>query len=266
MPFNVIQFVTMILITTVLGITFSNHASATDFQIPSLSRCLTGMDPSNTNDPRVYNIYSDFYYEFEDKRDYAAMAVTKMVEQFSSELSECRVFSQAINRETITCDRVSGSNICRIPSDAGEFIIVKDYVDSTNIILTEYSNDYQNLPDVNANNEQQTLWLPQPELCYDDVLDGLWDSQSYAIDASNYTYFGDLRYVMARSTRDLVRQLSQQSLSCSYQTQGHQASQMACYYRVNKPSICSIRSTDGGYFVYVTDKNNTIHAVFNRWD
>jgi hypothetical protein len=255
------------LLVTILIITnFPNNVKAADFNIPSLSRCLSDMSASNTKDPKIYNIFSDFYYEFEDKRDYAAMAVTKMVEQFSASHSNCQAFTQPMNRETIKCDNFSGSDVCRVPSDAGEFIVIKDYVDSTNIILTEYSNDYQALPTLKPANDLQTLWLPKPELCYSDLLEGLWDSQSYAIDTSDYTNFGDLRYVMARSSRDLVKSISQSSSTCSYQTQAHEASKMQCFVRNNKPSICSIASTGAGYFVYVTDKNNTVHAVFNRWD
>lgn len=244
----------------------SNLAFSADYNIPSLSRCLNDMQAANSNDSKVYNIYSDFYYEYSDKRDYAAAAVNKMAKQFSAETSACRQFSQPMNRETITCEKFAGSDVCIVPSDAGEFIVVKDYVDSTNIILTEYANDYTQFPRVKAVNDSQLLWMPKPEICYDGLLSGLWDGQAHSLDAKDYTRFGDLRYVMARTSRDLVKQISLTDASCQYQTLDHLASDTQCLNRSNKPSICGLPTTGGGYFVFVTDKDNQVHLVFNRWD
>lgn len=257
-PLHLFFLITTYLLTTTV--------TAADFNIPSLSRCANDMAASNTKDSKVYNIYSDFYYEFEDKRDYAAMALTKMTQQFSNENSSCQTFTQPMNRETIKCHQFSGSDVCIVPSDAGEFIVVKDFVDSTNIILTHYGKDYKKFPDVDNINDQETLWLPMPQLCYDTLLEGSNDSQSYLVDAKPYLRFGDFRYIMARSNRDLVKGLAANNSSCNYQTSNHLASNMQCLKRHKKPSICSISTTGGGYFVYVTDDDNTVHLIFNRWD
>ncbi len=251
---------------SILAFSISNFALSADFDIPSLSRCANDMVASNTNDTKTYNIFSDFYYEFEDKRDYAAMALSKMTEQFSAENSACRSFTQPMNRETIQCEKFAGSDVCIVPSDAGEFIVVKDFVDSTNIILTHYDKDYKKFPAIDSINDQESLWLPMPELCYDTLLDGLWDSQSYQVDAKPYLRFGDFRYIMARSNRDLLKNLSANNASCAYQTTNHLASTMHCLKRNKKPSICSVSTTGGGYFIYVTDEDNSVHMIFNRWD
>ncbi|MCO7227502.1 hypothetical protein [Pleionea sp. CnH1-48] len=244
----------------------SNAVFAADFSVPSLSRCLDDMKASNTQDAKVYNLYTDFYYEMEDKRDYAVEAVNQMAKLFAPENSECRQFSQPMNRETVTCEKIGGSDVCIIPSDAGEFVVVKDYVDSTNIVLTEYDNDYRRFPRIKAANDQASLWLPKPELCYSDLLANIFDSQSYMLDASSYTNFGDFRYVLARTTRDLVKSIETDTNECRYETSAHEAGKTQCLYRRNKPSICGITTTGGGYFIYVTDADKSVHLIFNRWD
>ncbi|WP_196139226.1 hypothetical protein [Aliikangiella sp. G2MR2-5] len=244
----------------------SGLSMAADFSVPSLSRCLTDMQTANTKDARVYNIYSDFYYEYEDKRDFAVAALAEMTKLFAPANSSCNQFSQPMNRETITCKKIAGSDVCIVPSDAGEFILVKDYVDSTNIILTEYDGDYSKFPEIDTNNDNESLWVPMPEMCYDGILNGLWDSQSYLLDAKSYRRFGDLRYVMARTSRDLVKGLSQSDNTCQYETAAHLAAGMQCFARNNKPTICGLPTTGAGYFIFVTDADNTMHLVFNRWD
>ncbi|WP_144393944.1 hypothetical protein [Pleionea sediminis] len=239
---------------------------AADFHVPTVSRCLADMSQSNTKDSKVYNIYSDFYYEYSDKRDYAIRAIQEVTQKFSAEDSSCQGFTQPMNRETVQCYKFSGSEVCTVPSDAGEFIVVKDYVDSTNVILTEYSNDYTDFPEINSANDFESLWLPQPELCYTDLLAPIYDSQAHSLNASAFVNFSDFRYVLARSNRDLVKNISENVSSCEYATMDIPAHEMTCISRPNKPAICSVGATGGGYFIYVTDADNTIHMIFNRWD
>ncbi|GLS24352.1 hypothetical protein [Marinibactrum halimedae] len=266
-------FRTLCGVTAAFAISASGLVGAADFSVPSLSRCLDDMGSSNTSDPKVFNLnVDDIYYDAEDVRDFAVQAVVNMTENFASEGSECRTFSQPMNRETVTCEEIGGVDACIIPSDAGEFIVVRDYVDSANIVLTEYDSDYRYFPKIDAKNDQESLWLPNPSSCYSELLEGLVeseyfsDSQAYSVDVSNYTYFDDFRYVLARSTRDVVGNVAAQNEACHVVTEAHPATEAECLYREGKPSLCGITSTDSGFFVYISDAETQMHVLFNRWD
>lgn len=244
----------------------SQWLNAADFNVPTVSRCLADLAPSNTENEKVYNIHSDFYYEYEDKRAFAVKAISELARQYSTSNSECQSFTQPMNRTTVQCQQLAGSDVCIVPSDAGEFIVVKDYVDSTQIVLTEYSDDYSALPTVNNENDYASLYLPQPELCYSDLLKPIYDSQAHQTDARWYKSFSDLRFVFARSNRDLIKSLAEENTTCDFQTAEFPAHQMQCIVRNNKPGICGMPATGGGYFIYVTDSDFKVHMLFNRWD
>ncbi|NVJ59403.1 MAG: hypothetical protein HWE27_03385 [Gammaproteobacteria bacterium] len=253
-------------ISTLVLLLVAINGIAADFNVPTVSRCLADLEESNTNDSKVYNIYSDFYYEYDDKRDYAIAAIKKLAKTYSSQSSSCASFTQPMNRSTVKCEKVAGSDVCIIPSDAGEFIVVKDYVDSTNVVLVEYSDQYSEYPTINSENDFENLWLPQPDLCYEGLLKPIYDSQAHENNSELFKEFDDLRFLLARSNRDLVKRLAESSYSCSYQTFAVATKEMECLQRDNKPTICGVRSTNGGYFVYITDADFDVHMVFNRWD
>ncbi|WP_444884328.1 hypothetical protein [Microbulbifer sp. PSTR4-B] len=234
----------------------------TTFDLPNFSQCSEAATQSNTNDREVYRIFSDFYYEIEDKREYAVTAVKNWAKNFAS---SCITSTTQITLDDVQCDDfIGGAPVCRIESDEGDYVVVKDYVDSTNVVLSKH--DQQNWPAVHTSNDMDMLWMANPAKCYSDLLKSGVDSQAYYLDAYNYRYFGDYRFVLARTTRDLVQNLAGQSNQCAYETIGIEANKMECSETSGGTKICASRHTNAGYFVFVSDDNHGMHVVFNRWD
>ncbi|GAA5442401.1 hypothetical protein Misp06_00575 [Microbulbifer sp. NBRC 101763] len=237
------------------------QASAT-FELPNFSQCAKVATQSNTNDREVYRFFSDFYYEIEDKREYAITAVREWAEAYAP---GCLGSATPVTLEEIQCDNfVGGAPVCRIESDTGDYVISKDYVDSTNVVLSKH--DEQNWPQIHASKDMDMLWIAKPELCYSELLESGGDSQAYYLDAYNYRYFGDYRYVLARTTRDLVQNIAAQPGQCMYDTVGVEAYKMECSETSKGTKVCASRHTNGGFFVFVSDDNHGMHVIFNRWD
>ncbi|WP_444921715.1 hypothetical protein ACJJID_04815 [Microbulbifer sp. CnH-101-G] len=234
----------------------------TTFDLPNFSQCSEVATQSNTNDREVYRIFSDFYYEIEDKREYAITAVKDWAKNYAA---SCITSTTQITLDDVQCDEfVGGAPICRIESDEGDYVVVKDYVDSTNVVLSKH--DQQRWPGVHSSNDMDMLWVANPAQCYSDLLGSGWDSQAYYQDAYNYRYFGDYRFVLARTTRDLVQNLAGQSEQCAYETTGIEAYKMECAETSGGTKVCASRYTNAGYFVFVSDDNHGMHVIFNRWD
>ncbi|BBM03041.1 hypothetical protein [Microbulbifer sp. GL-2] len=234
----------------------------TIFQVPDFSQCSQVASPSNTNDREVYRIFSDFFYEIEDKREYAVTAVREWAERYAP---GCMDTTTQVTLDEIQCDSfVGGAPICRIEGDEGDYVISKDYVDSTNIILSKH--DQQTWPEIHASRDADILWIAKPELCYSELLESGGDSQAYYLDAYSYRFFGDYRYILARTTRDLVQNLATQPGQCSYDTDGIEAFKMECSETSKGTRVCASGDTNGGFFVFVSDDNHGMHVIFNRWD
>ncbi|WP_444894219.1 hypothetical protein ACJJIE_07945 [Microbulbifer sp. TRSA001] len=232
------------------------------FELPKFSQCSVAASASNTNDREVYRIFSDFYYEIEDSREYAVKAVQYWAESFAE---DCAGETTQVSLDMVQCDNfIGGAPVCRIESDEGDYVIVKDYVDSTNVVLSQH--DQQNWPGIHSSNDQETLWMARPELCYSELLEGGIDSQAYYLDAYNYRYFGDYRYVLARSSRDLVQTLDSQYSQCEYDASGIEAYKMQCSETSQGTKVCATAHTGAGYFVFVSDDHHGMHVIFNRWD
>ena len=244
---------------------FSAQADTNTFTVPVFSQCEASTAKSNTENHDVFQLHSEFYYQLEDKREYAIAAVKAWAKQFHSRDSNCVQKLVTISLEDVQCDtRINGAPVCAIESDSGDFIVAKDYVDSTNVVAVAHDN--QSWPAISASNDSDDLYMPNPEQCYSELLGTGGDSQAYYIDAYNYRYFGDYRFVMARTARDLVQNLSTKSASCSYATQAIAASDMHCNSTSNGTQYCTLSSTNSGYFVFVSDDNHGMHLIFNRWD
>ncbi len=243
--------------------TFANaQKPAPTVSVPVFSACQSDLAASNTQDPSTYFIFSDFYYELEDKRAYAVKALETMTQTFAADTT-CANDTVSISLNDIQCHNV-GYDICVVPSDKGDFIVSKDYVDSTNIVLAE--SGFSTLPKVRTRYDDTTLWLPDPALCYSDLLKNR-DSQAYGLDGMSYRHYQDLRYVLARTTRDLVSDTAETSNDCAYETQGIETSKMQCIeYNTFGSKICAMTATNGGYFQYITARDGAVHVLFNRWD
>ncbi|WP_444944171.1 hypothetical protein ACJJIK_03125 [Microbulbifer sp. ZKSA006] len=250
-------------LTAAIAITSIVPAQAEQtFELPKFSQCSAAASASNTNDREVYRIFSDFYYEIEDPREYAITAVQNWATSYAE---DCMDETTQISLDMVQCDTfIPGAAICRVESDEGDYVIVKDYVDSTNVVLSQH--DQQTWPEVYASKDQETLWMARPELCYSELLEGGGDSQAYYLDAYNYRYFGDYRYVLAKSSRDLVQTLESQNSQCEYDTSGIEAYKMQCSETSQGTQVCASGSTGAGYFVFVSDDNHGMHVIFNRWD
>ncbi|WDE09107.1 hypothetical protein SG34_030525 [Thalassomonas viridans] len=244
---------------------FSAQADTSTFTAPVFSQCETNTAGSNTENHDVFRLQSEFYYQIEDHREYAIAAVKAWAKKFHSKDSSCVQQQVEISLEDVQCDNsINGAPVCAIESDSGDFIVVKDYVDSTNVVAVAHDN--QSWPAISASNDSDDLYMPNPEQCYSDLLGTGGDSQAYYIDAYNYRYFGDYRFVMARTARDLVQNLSKRNASCSYRAQAIAASDMNCNSTSNGVQYCTLSSTNTGYFVFVSDDNHGMHLIFNRWE
>ena len=243
---------------------FSAQADTSTLTVPVFSQCEANTSNSNTENHDVYRLSSEFYYELEDKREYAIAAVKAWAKQFHRSDSNCVQQQVEIKLENVQCDNTNGVPVCAIESDSGDFIVVKDYVDSTNVVAVAHDN--QSWPAISASNDSDDLYMPNPTQCYSELLGTGGDSQAYYIDAYNYRYFGDYRFVMVKTARDLVQSISTQKTSCSYTTQAITASDMRCNSTSKGTQYCTLSSTNAGYFVFVSDDNHGMHLIFNRWD
>lgn len=248
----------------VASVFFQANASADTINVPVFSQCDTELTQSNTRNSQVYNVYSDFYYEYTDPKEYALAALTELTQQFAAEGSMCQQYAQA-SMDDIQCEvQIGGTSICTLESDTGDFVIVKDYVDGSNIVLSKHDNE--TWPAIHNSNDAEPLYVPNPGHCYDGLLQGGMDSQAYLVDASSYRYFGDFRYVLARTTRDTVREISNRNDYCYYRTTDEPASNMQCSMLTSGTQYCSLPNTNAGYFVFVTGADHSVHMIFNRWD
>ncbi|WP_281557937.1 hypothetical protein [Thalassomonas sp. RHCl1] len=244
---------------------FSAQAKADTFNVPVFSQCEASTLRSNTENHDVFQLRSEFFYEIEDEREYAITAVRAWAKQFHNRDSDCMQKQVAIKLEDVQCDtRINGAPVCAIESDSGDFIVAKDYVDSTNVVAVAHDN--QSWPAISAGNDSDYLYMPNPELCYSDLLGTGGDSQAYYIDAYDYRYFGDYRFLMARTARDLVQNLSARNASCDYSPQAIAASDMNCNSTSNGVQYCTLDGTNTGYFIFVSDDNHGMHLIFNRLD
>ncbi|MCL1126001.1 hypothetical protein [Shewanella surugensis] len=257
-------FIRRAFLPVVASVFFQANASADTIDVPVFSQCDTELTQSNTRDSQVYNLYSDFYYEYNDPREYALVALEKLTSQFAASNSICQQYTQA-SLDDIHCEaQIGGTEICSLESDTGDFVIVKDYVDASNIILSKHNDDIW--PAIHSENDNAPLYVPNPGSCYDGLLQGGMDSQAYLVDASSYRYFGDFRYVLARTTRDTVKEIANRNDYCYYQTTAESAANMQCSILSSGTQYCSLPNTNAGYFVFVTGEDHSMHLIFNRWD
>lgn len=238
------------------------QANSETVNIPSFEACAAELTQSNTKDAAAYYMYSDFYYEVEDKRLYAVKAVATLVENFGPGTA-CETQHITINLDDIKCHDL-GSEMCVVPSEGGHYIVSKDYVDGTNIILA--ADGYSTLPRKRKKYDNEMLYIPNPSACYMDLLH-YRDGQVHGVDGMPYRSFQDLRYVLARITRDIVTDLAEVSMDCEYETQAFEATKMECKkYNQYGSQICSLTATSAGYFQFVTEGQGGVHVLFNRWD
>ena len=238
------------------------QAQSTTVAIPSFEDCAGELSQSNTLDGAGYYMYSEFYYELEDKREYAVKAVETLVENFGAGTA-CETHQVTINLDDIQCHNLA-SEMCIVPSEGGSFIVSKDYVDGTNVVLA--ADGYSTLPRIRAQYDNEMLYIPSPSACYSDLLNNR-DGQVHGVDGMPYRYFQDLRYVLARSTRDIVSNLSESSNDCDSEIVEFEASKMECIeYNQYGSQVCALTATNGGYFQFVTESQGGVHVLFNRWD
>lgn len=257
-------FIRRAFLPVVASVIFQANAAADTIDVPVFSQCAAELTDSNTRDSKVYNIYSDFYYEYSDPREYAVAALGLLTHQFAATDSMCQQYVQA-ELEDIQCEtQIGGTDICTLVSDTGDFVIVKDYVDASNIILSQHHEDVW--PTIHNSNDAESLYMPNPGSCYDGLLQGGMDSQAYLVDASSYRYFGDFRYILARTTRDTVKEIANRNDYCYYQTTEEPAANMQCSTLSSGTQYCSLPNTNAGYFVFVTGVDHSVHMIFNRWD
>ena len=244
---------------------FSTQAEANMYTVPVFSQCEASTAKSNTENHDVFWLQSEFYYQLDDNREYAITAVKAWAKQFHNRDSNCVQQQVEISLDDVKCDNtIVGAPVCAIESDSGDFVVVKDYVDSTNVVAVAHDN--QSWPGIHVRNDSDYLYMPNPEQCYSELLGTGGDSQAYYSDAYDYRYFGDYRFVMARTARDLVQNLSSKHASCDYQTQALPVSDMQCSITGNGTRYCTLDNTNTGYFVFVSDDNHGVHVIFNRWE
>ncbi|WP_299495363.1 hypothetical protein [uncultured Shewanella sp.] len=257
-------FIRRAFLPVVVGVFFQANAVANTVDVPVFSQCNTELAQSNTRDTQVYNVFSDFYYEYNDPKEYAVAALKELTHQFAETDSICQQYTQA-SLDDIQCEtQIGGTNICTLESDTGDFVIVKDYVDASNIVLSKHDNAVW--PSIHNSHDSEVLYVPNPGHCYDGLLQGGMDSQAYLVDASSYRYFGDFRYVLARTTRDTVKEIANRNDYCYYRTTDEPASSMQCSMLTSGTQYCSLPNTNAGYFVFVTGADHSVHMIFNRWD
>lgn len=239
-------------------------ASASSESISNFEQCVQSAKNSNTHDHEVFRIHSEYFYELEDPREYAVLAVKNWASEFADK-RQCLTAMNQIAIEDVKCDTfVAGAPVCRIEGDSGDFIVAKDYVDGSNVILSQH--DEQVWPGISSQNDNEPLWMAQPELCYDELLVPGMDSQAHYVDTYDHRYFDDYRYLLARTSRDLISGLAEKSQRCDFQTSAALASDMKCSVTTGGTRVCGLPSTQGGYFIMVSDDNHGMHVIFNRWD
>ena len=221
--------------------------------------------------PRRAQMYADFFYEEEDKTQFAQRFFEGVQSKLSSETA-CRIVKKKAN---FTCVEGNGSYpVCGSKVNNYYVAVVKDYVDSARLVVNKRPRgSYTWVPGEKAKNDGATLYLPNSSFCYEPLLAGSYDSQVYAMDMTPYLpkfiFGGDRRFVMAESLRELVQEKSDETpASCEFSITNYPANNVTCKAMAGSAWQACFASPNGaGYFVYTFLHGSPLmHITFNRWD
>ncbi|MEM9103215.1 MAG: hypothetical protein AAGB12_12920 [Pseudomonadota bacterium] len=243
----------------------------------SADTCLEKIrDLSHLGKVYVDNIYYPLRDEqanqFDDWRKIFSQQTLDTLQEPLAEQLSCEPFP--VSAEDFSCTDIAQTEICSANTNVTglSVTIVKDYVDSANVVVLDSTkNPVSGLPTIDIALDDTALYLPAPELCYETLLDtgeGLSDSSSYTLNVSAFKNFQDLRFVMARALRDLVREKAQVFPDiCEYQTVTRETKDMRCDVLNASIETCVIDNLNGGFFVLIAERlSGNLGAVFNRWD
>lgn len=222
------------------------------------------------SDPRSATMFADFYYETEDKALFAQQFYQRIQEKLSNE-NYCEVNTK---KPAFTCVRGNGAYpVCGAKVDNYYVAVVKDYVDSARLIVNKRpANSYTWIPSEKSKNDNAMLSIPDSSYCYEGILDGSYDSQTYTLDVRPYLPFyffrGDRRFIMADSLQDLVQSKAEANSRCQLRLVDYPAKEISCKKMAGSAwQACFASPNGGGYFVYTfLHGSPRMHMTFNRWD
>lgn len=220
--------------------------------------------------PRSTLMYADFFYEQEEKSQFAQ----KFFEQVQAKLNAETACTVVETQVQFNCVESNGSYpVCGAKVNDFFIAVIKDYVDSARLVVNRrQTGAYTWVPGTKRKYDDSTLYLPNSSYCYSALLDDSYDSQVYALDMTpylpRYIFAGDRRFIIAESLRDLVREKADSVSSCEFRITNYPTDEVRCKAMAgNTWQACFASPKGGGYFVYTFLQGSSLmHMTFNRWD
>ncbi len=248
--------------------------------IPLTSGCHGVLLKKGYHSYSYYNVDAECYFEYEDKRMFAARVVKDLLESLASQSPSCQPQWRLVYLDAIECQRFEGSTTCHLPSDSGDLLLLKDFVDRAAVIFRPLRNDDRTPAFALTASSDDTLTLPDPSQCYDDLF-----VQS-ALSSGRYTEYpgphgdhqthyvrlpgtpnSDIRLWALRHVHALVKAKARARAGqgCAYRPMPFSLERAKCQLLAGIP-VCSFGANSGGYYVVVFDALGAAQVIFNRWD
>ncbi|SMF82378.1 hypothetical protein [Pseudobacteriovorax antillogorgiicola] len=245
--------------------------------IATSAQAATCLDQVKNQPASGYINVDDIYYELQDSRlpNWQELFAFKTVKALESRLGDESCEALNVTAEDFVCK--AGEQIVCVAKDSDRNLsvaVVKDYVDSANVVVLESSQDARKFPLFQRENDFAELWLPNPNACYAGLLNNFsGDSAVHTVSVQDEKRWSDGRFVLAAGLRKVVEGLvakyqeSEDKTICNYEKLVLRADALSCRYFGYGVEACSIKGTQSGYFeIFKVAGSDKLSIVFNRFD
>lgn len=119
------------------ALTYRGAHAASAEQVVASNSCADALTANGSKDSMALPIYMDDIYYGDGSgpggANFAVRAAARMLQRLG-----CRVDYLPVGTGSVQCGSGKFRNICRLDSDAGYFVVVKDMVDTGHVIFNRY--------------------------------------------------------------------------------------------------------------------------------
>jgi hypothetical protein len=245
--------------------------------LPEVKSCRSSLEQKSYFQSAAHSAYAEVFYEQPDSIQAAAQTLNDMVQAYTKTDPSCRFSYFMAFRDQANCQRINAKQVCYLPASEGQFLVLKDYVDSAAVL---YFKKQKNPNPTLGKLSSQTIrvQLANNALCYTELLNlnghqapaqpfASSDHRSYFLSTKNLKLDTDARINATILVNSLIRKLSRNSpLACLYQEQSISLDDSACQ-KIGGRDVCLIAGGNtGGYFLVSKDDASGAYVSFIRFD
>jgi len=244
--------------------------------LPEVKSCRSSIEQKPYYQSAAHSVYAEVFYEL-NAVDAAVQTLSDLVSSYSKTDSSCSLTYYMAFRDRVQCQSINSKALCSLPASEGQFLIVKDYVDSAAVL---YFKDAAKVTPVlgQVGTKGVTTKLADSALCYSDLLNlngtqpvaqpfAASDHRSYFVSTKNLRLSQDARLNASLLVNSVVRNLSRSAAkTCTYQEKTITLDNSACQ-KIGGRDVCLVSSENsGGYFIVSKDNAAGAFVTFVRFD